>query len=229
MHANLVGIKEVNEICSVNSLYIYRINIGFISLIYQHILTQLQATTLLEWLAFIFGVAQVVLALKNKIINFYAGIISVAMYTYLFYDVQLYAESLLNMYYFIVSVVGILLWQKRKNETALPISICTKKEWAIVSSILCISGLFLYFILKKYTQSTVPFADALTTAWAWAGTWLMIKRKLENWILLNISNAIAIPLQFIKGLELTSLLTCIYFVIAILGFIAWRKQMKEIV
>lgn len=128
MHANLVGIKEVNEICSVNSLYIYRINIGFISLVYQHILTQLQATTLLEWLAFIFGVAQVVLALKNKIINFYAGIISVAMYTYLFYDVQLYAESLLNMYYFVVSVIGILLWQKRKMKLHFPFLFVQKKN-----------------------------------------------------------------------------------------------------
>jgi nicotinamide mononucleotide transporter len=55
---------------------------------------------------------------------------------------------------------------------------------------------------------------------------LLLKRKLENWILLNISNLIAIPLQFYKGLELTSLLTFIYVVIAVLGYKEWKKELE---
>ena len=167
-----------------------------------------------------FGVAQVLLAWKNKTLNFYAGIISVGLYIYVFYTYGLFAESILNIYYLLVSIAGIFLWQEKNK---LPITSTKQSDWNIALFIAVFSWLILYFILKIYTSSTVPFLDAFVTASAWAGTWLMIKRKVENWVVLNLSNMVAIPLQFYKGLELTSLLTCIYFIIAIQGFISWRK------
>jgi nicotinamide mononucleotide transporter len=75
-----------------------RVNYRLISFILEHIEQQLKATTIIEWLAFLFGVAQVILALKNKAINFYAGILSVCLYIYVFYTYGLYAESILNLY-----------------------------------------------------------------------------------------------------------------------------------
>lgn len=168
---------------------------------------------------------QVVLALKNKTINFYAGIISVCFYTYVFYDFKLYAESLLNLYYLITSILGLFLWQQKSQKK---ISKTTHSEWIITSIILLSSFIILFFLLHKYTDSTVPYLDAIVSAFAWAGTWLLLKRKLENWIILNISNLIAIPLQFYKGLELTSILTVIYVVIAVLGYLEWRKELNTI-
>lgn len=53
---------------------------------------------------------------KNKPLNFYAGILSVSLYIYVFYTVELYAESLLNGYYLIVSIAGIFLWSKKKKK-----------------------------------------------------------------------------------------------------------------
>jgi nicotinamide mononucleotide transporter len=53
-----------------------------------------------------------------------------------------------------------------------------------------------------------------------------MKRKIENWLVLNISNLIAIPLQYSKGLELTSLLTVVYFIMGIAGYWKWRKIIK---
>ena len=175
---------------------------------------------MLEWIAFIFGVAQVLLALKNKTINFYAGIISVCIYSFVFYQAGLFAESILNIYYFFTSIMGIFYWQQKENTH--PISFSTKKDYTIALFYFFILFIILTWILKKYTTSTVPYLDATVTSIAWVGTWLMIKRKVENWIILNISNAIAIPLQIYKGLELTSLLTCIYFVIAIKAYFHWK-------
>lgn len=172
-------------------------------------------------MAFLFGVAQVILALKNKTLNFYAGVVSVVLYIYVFYQFGLFAESLLNLYYLIMSIAGIFLWNKKET---LPVAWTKKKEWIIPIFIGFISWCALYFVLKSYTTSTVPFLDSFVTATAWTGTWLLVKRKIENWLVLNISNLVAIPLQYYKGLELTSLLTTICFVVAILGFIEWRKQ-----
>ncbi|MBU3677925.1 MAG: nicotinamide mononucleotide transporter, partial [Chitinophagaceae bacterium] len=74
---------------------------------------QFLATDILEWLAFLFGIAQVVLAWQNKRINFYAGIVSVSLYTYVFAQHGLYAESMLNAYYVIISTWGIFQWKKQ--------------------------------------------------------------------------------------------------------------------
>lgn len=198
-----------------------RVNYRLISFILEHIEQQLKATTIIEWLAFLFGVAQVILALKNKTINFYAGILSVCLYIYVFYTYGLYAESILNLYYLFVSVAGIFLW-RQKNQAS--ITFTTSREWVVTLLTVILSWGVLFLILKNFTPSTVPFLDAFVTAAAWAGTWLLIKRKVENWIILNLSNIVAIPLQIYKDLELTSLLTCIYVVVAIVGYIEWRKN-----
>ena len=190
----------------------------------RHLTEQSNATSWMEWLAFLFGVLQVWLALKNKTINFYAGILSVSLYIVVFYQSTLYAESLLNIYYLLVSIAGIFLWKQQEQSK---ISRCTINDWKLSLLIASTAWIILFLVLNYYTQSTVPAMDAFVTATAWAGTWLLIRRKLENWLVLNISNVVAIPLQFYKGLELTSLLTFIYLVMAFQGYRVWRKEMSK--
>lgn len=168
--------------------------------------------------------AQVWLALKNKSLNFYFGILSVTLYIWLFFTSGLYAESVLNVYYLVVSIAGIFLW---RTKSALPIQKTTGKDWQKATFIFVMSWVLMAWVLQQFTQSTVPIADAFVSASAWAGTWLMIHRRLENWIILNISNLIAIPLQWYKGMELTALLTVIYFIIALRGYWRWRKLSIE--
>jgi len=67
----------------------------------------------------------------------------------------------------------------------------------------------------------------LVSAFAWAGMWLMARRKIENWILLNISNFIAIPLLIHKNLYLYAVLTAFLFIVAVSGYLEWRKIIKE--
>jgi nicotinamide mononucleotide transporter len=87
-------------------------------------------------------------------------------------------------------------------------------------------GIF-YFLLSRFSDSNVPVMDAFVSASACAGMWLLAKRKLENWILLNISNLVAIPLLFYKHLYLTTLLTIFLFTIAIFGYLGWRKIVQQ--
>lgn len=182
---------------------------------------QFANTSKLEWVAFFFGVIQVLLALKNKVFNFYAGIVSVLLYIIVFYQAGLFAESMLNIYYLAISVAGILIW---KGAAPLPISKTTLREWIQITFLLVLLCTFLYFILSQFTVSSVPFADSVVATFAWIGSWMLVKRKLENWILLNVSNILAIPLLIYKGLELTALLTVIYFVVAIFGYFRWKKE-----
>ena len=187
---------------------------------------QFDTTSMLEWIAFVFALGQVILALFNTRLNFVAGIISVTLYTCLFYKAELFAESILNAYYLGISIWGILYWKSGMNQER-KISQANNKDWLTTGIIVVIAWCCIYFVLVKFTSSTVPLQDALVASIAWAGTWLLLKRKVENWIVLNISNCIAIPLQYYKGLELTALLTIIYVVVAVFGFFTWRKKMKD--
>ncbi|MDQ8144140.1 nicotinamide riboside transporter PnuC [Chryseobacterium sp. CFS15] len=186
----------------------------------------LQQTTWQEWLGVFFSVFQVLLARKNNSNNYLFGIAGISLTLYVMIQSKLYAEFTLNLYYLVMSIYGWLYWKfgKRKSETT--ISETTNNEKLItVGIVLGTFGVF-YFFLTNFTDSDVPILDSLVSAFAWAGMWLMARRKIENWILLNISNIIAIPLLIHKGLYLYAVLTGFLFIVAISGYLEWRKIIK---
>lgn len=187
---------------------------------------QFKATSFMEWLAFLFGVAQVILAWKNKVSNFYFGAFSVMLYVYLFFQNGLFAEALLNVYYLVVSVGGIVMWQKKASHLEPTIGVCDKKFQLQSFLLFVLTFLVLFTVLKQFTNSTVPLADALVSALAWTGAYLLVHRKLENWLWLTASNILAIPLQWYKGMPLTALLTLIYLIVGIIGYFDWKRKLR---
>lgn len=185
---------------------------------------QVKATTYLEWFAVGFGVTEVLLAKRNSILLYPAGIIGILLSLYLKLNAKLYAESLLSMYYLVMSFYGWVIWSKRKAKNEiLPVSWTTRQELQIALAI-SIGGYFiLYYALVHFTNSDVPILDAFVSSVAWAGMWLLARRKIENWIFLNISNIVAIPLLWHKDLVLFSLLTLFLFIVAIFGYFDWKK------
>jgi len=181
---------------------------------------------LLQWVAVIFAVAEVLLAWKNKILLYPAGIISTVLTIYIYAASKLYAESVLNGYYFVMSIYGWWHWHKRRNEPPLPITRTNRREWKISLAIVVLGFVIQYYLLRRYTDSTVPVWDAWVSATAWAGTWLLARRKIENWVLLNVSNLFAIPLLFYKQLPPFAWLTVILFVVACIGYFDWIKKYK---
>lgn len=190
-------------------------------------LQQVAQTSWIEWLAVGFSVAEVLLARANKVALYPAGIAATLLSVYLFIISGLYAESLLNGYYIIMSIYGWWYWVKKKDKPTVPITFTNKKEWGTVLSIVAGGFIILYLTLKNFTPSTVPLCDAFVSATAWAGMWLLAKRKVENWILLNISNAVAIPLLFYKHLPLYAALTIFLFIVAVQGYFQWQKLVKK--
>ncbi|WP_426474487.1 nicotinamide riboside transporter PnuC [Chryseobacterium balustinum] len=186
----------------------------------------LQQTTWQEWLGVFFSVFQVLLARKNNSNNYLFGIAGISLTLYVMIQSKLYAEFTLNLYYLVMSIYGWLYWKfgKRKSETT--ISETTKNEKLITVGIVIGTFSIFYFFLTNFTDSDVPILDSLVSAFAWAGMWLMARRKIENWILLNISNIIAIPLLIHKGLYLYAVLTAFLFIVAISGYLEWRKIIK---
>ena len=190
----------------------------------QLFISQVKETGWLQWTGVILGVSEVLLARANKIALYPTGIISSAITMYLFWMAGLYADSLLNSYYVVMSIYGWWHWVTKKDQPPVEISFTNKKQWIIVGAIVVAGYMLLSFILKRFTPSDVPHWDAWVTSTAWAGMWLLARRKVENWVLLNISNAFAIPLMLHKALPLYALLTIFLFIVAVQGYFAWRKK-----
>ena len=101
----------------------------------EELLKQFRATQPIEWVAFSFAILQVVLAYLNKPINFLFGAISVCLYTYIFFEYSLLAESILNVYYFVVSIYGLILWNNKRAAEA-DIRNANTRNWRITGLIL---------------------------------------------------------------------------------------------
>lgn len=194
--------------------------------IINQIIQAFQSTSWLERFSVLCGTIQVLLSKNNKVSNYLFGILGIISGMYVLFGAKLYADIALNMYYLIMSIYGWWFWKTNKEAREQPITSCNKREWTIVISIVVGAFVILYFSLITLTDSDVPIWDAWVSCTAWAGMWLLARRKIENWILLNISNAFAIPLLIYKELYLFALLTTFLFTVAIFGYIKWAKIMK---
>lgn len=194
--------------------------------IINQIIQAFQSTSWLERFSVLCGIIQVLLSKNNKVSNYLFGILGIISGMYVLFGAKLYADIALNMYYLIMSIYGWWFWKTNKEASEQPITSCNKREWTIVVSIVVGAFVILYFSLITLTDSDVPIWDAWVSCTAWAGMWLLARRKIENWILLNISNAFAIPLLIYKELYLFALLTTFLFTVAIFGYIKWAKIMK---
>lgn len=183
--------------------------------------------TWLEAIGTAFAVVQVLLARQNNVQNYLFGIVSILIGMWVLYSSRLYADILLNLYYLVMSIYGWLFWNFGKQKESSPITYSNADEHLTAAGIVLGCFALMSYWLSSHTNSDVPYWDAIVSAFAWAGMWLMAKRKMENWIYLNISNIIAVPLLFHKGLYIYAGLTIFLFIVGTSGYFKWRKIVQN--
>lgn len=186
-------------------------------------LLQSLGVDLIQFLALVLGVTEVLLARANKVWLYPTGISAILLSMYSLFHAQLYAECSLNLYYLIMSIYGWMYWTRRQGEEGVQVTKADTTEWRVALLIVFGGWILLYYLLTEFTPSDVPAWDAIVSSAGWAGMWLLAKRKVENWIFLNVSNALAIPLLVQKELHMLALLTSILFIVACVGYFDWRK------
>jgi nicotinamide mononucleotide transporter len=189
-------------------------------------------TTWIEIIAVFFGLLSVWFARQEKILVYPTGIISVVIYVYICFEVQLFADAGINFFYFLMSIYGWYMWSKKGTRLPLRITSSSNREWLFAAGLFVLSWVVIFFLLlffKKYDtaywSSAVPYIDITTTAVFIVAMWLMAVKKIEHWILWIIGDVISVPLYAYKGLVLTSFQFLIFLALAIAGFIAWRKKL----
>ena len=183
-----------------------------------------------EWLSFLCQLLSVWLAARNHVGVYPVGMVGVILASYLYLYVAnppLYADAMLNLYFFLMSLYGWILWVRKKNHTyRYPISYCSRTEW--LSGLLwCASSwLLIYLTLRHYTDSNTPVMDAFVSSTALTSMWWMARRKIENWPAWILSNAVAIPLNYYKGFLLFSLMYVLFLLLAVYGWRSWIQSYK---
>jgi len=159
------------------------------------------------------------------------GLLSALFYIWIYFSSGLYADMGLQVYYVGISIYGWYQWTRKETRNS-------EKPELIVSHIKLNTGIILLLVflvlwliisqlLIRFTNSEVPVMDALTTAGGIVATWMLARKILEHWILWIILDAISIGLYIYKGLFATVVLFTVYTLMAIVGYISWRKELHK--
>ena len=181
----------------------------------------------LESIAVLFSILYVILVARENIWCWAAAIISVSLYIFICYEAKLYAETVLQVFYLILAVVGYFLWKEIPNKQQLDI-----KELSIGNhALILISGivftLILGYILTIYTQAKLPLLDSFTTVFSIIATFMVIKKILENWLYFIAIDLVSIYLYNSRDLQQTAMLFALYTIIACIGYYNWIRLMQK--
>ena len=201
-----------------------------INFLFEQYQTYDRIDIVLEIIAVIFGFFSVWFSKQNKILVFPTGMISTAIFVYLLLKWGLLGDMMINGYYFAMSVYGWYIWTRKVDGSHVtPITTTTvkeKKQSVIIFIATVVFVYVVYWYFDKWTSWTA-YVDAITTAVFFVGMWLMAKRKLENWIYWIIGDIISVPLYLYKGLAFTSFQYLGFTIIAIFGYLAWKKNLNK--
>ena len=187
----------------------------------------------LEYIAVFAGIISVWYSRKENILVYPAGLINTIFYVYLSFKGGLLGEASVNIYYTVMSIYGWMMWSRKdkSQHLVLHISKASAKEWGQHLLFFGVFYVVIFFALnylkKDFAPGAIPWADALASASAYTGMWLMTKKKLESWIWWTLTNIVSIPLYFIKDYVFTSVYYFILLIMAITGWIEWNKRLNQ--
>lgn len=199
---------------------------------------------ILEALGTIFGLLSVYFSIKKNIWVYPTGIVSTVIYVYILFVFGLLGDMMINFYYTVMSIYGWILWSKSSQDHIhVEVSWATKKQWifAAILFILSLGLVTLVYYYKPFIDNKISmkgvdmglyhldlanWLDVFTTAVFLVGMWLMAKRKIENWLFWIVGDLICVPMMIYKGLGITSIQYVVFTVMAVIGFLQWRKSLK---
>ena len=197
---------------------------------WQLLLNQALSSSLIELIAVILAICYLLLAVKQRLGCWPAAFLSSLGYLYVFFDVQLYMESLLQIYYAGMAVYGWRQWQRDGHGQPLPIRTWPLRQHLINLGFIATATYIAGSILIQ-TDARLPYLDAFTTVSSILTTYMVTQKILENWFYWLIIDIVSIYLYIDRALYFTALLFCIYIIIIGFGWrqcwLLWRAQDKN--
>jgi nicotinamide mononucleotide transporter len=180
----------------------------------------------LEIIANIFNLICVFLAARNQVTTWPTGIVASILFGWMFFDVKLYADVSLQIFFILTSLYGWWSWKKNSNQKELAITKVQAPLLLKLGGLGVLTTISYGTLLHATTDASFPFIDSIVLMFSVIAQFLLMKRKLENWIFWIIVNTVAVPLYAAKELYLTSFIYAIFWVNAIMGYRKWLSILK---
>ncbi len=187
-------------------------------------------TSPLEVFGFLAGAICVYLNTRQNVLGWFFGIINSILYTYVFWQVQLYADMSLQAYYFITSIYGWWMWlYGGKRHDGVSVS-NTPRALYLLFAFLFFGGTMLWgYLLGNFTNASLSYLDSALTIASLIAQWMMARKYIENWLIWIVADVFYTGLYWYKGLELTSILYLVFTLLAISGYYQWKRDIKPAV
>ncbi len=175
--------------------------------------------------AVLFSIVGVWLTVKTHILCWFINIIACALYAILFFQERLYADMGLQVAYIVMNCYGWYIWlYGGKDKGKRPIGRVSISEFAISSVLGIIFALFLGFVLQRFTNAAMPFADSLLTGLSLVANWLLARKYCENWLVWLCADTLYVGLFSYRSLWLTAALYAVFIVLAWRGYVEWSRN-----
>jgi nicotinamide mononucleotide transporter len=182
--------------------------------------------TPLELFAAVITLLSIWLATKENIWYYPTGLVALVLYTWLFYEAKLYAESVLQIVCFGLMLYGWYEWlYGGTRKTELPVMNVPRWAWTagVISGIA--GSAIVIWIQLTYTDNPAPYVDSSLLVWSLVAQWMTARKWLENWLLWLVINTVSVPLYISRDLWPTALLYIGLWILAITGYRDWRRSM----
>lgn len=184
-----------------------------------------QTLFILEWVAAGLGLINIALLIFRSPWNFFFAILSVSLYVFIFFEGRLYAESVLQVFFILANVWGWTLWRKaaRAGANDAPITVrwldwTSRIVWLVVTAAISLN---LGWLMHRYTNAAMPFADSAIAGASVAAQILLGYRRIENWVIWIAVDIAAVLLYINRGLYPTAGLYGGMLVMSLFGLKEW--------
>ncbi len=182
----------------------------------------------MEILGFVTGGVCVLLQVRQNIWNWPIGIANNIFYMIVFWRAGLYADSALQVFFLSISVYGWWKWARGgPAHKELPATRTSAQVAAALTFVTISAAVALFFVLRRYTNSTVPAGDAITTAMSLTAQYMIGRKYLENWLLWIAADVIYIGLYLYKHLYWTALLYLLFIAMCVSGYKEWKADIDR--
>lgn len=183
----------------------------------------------LDMLTTILGLIYIWLEYRASIALWFVGVIMPALDIYLYWSHGLYGDAGMACYYTLAALYGFYVWKfkkTRKKKEPLPIIKMPRDKYLPVAVFFFIAWGTIYYILIRWTNSTVPLQDSFTNALSFVGMWALARKYVEQWLFWIAVDAVCCILYVQKGIPFKAGLYGLYVAIAVAGYFKWNKMRK---
>ena len=184
-------------------------------------------TPSLEIAANVLMTASIILAGRNNIHSWWIGIVGCVLFAVLFFQVNLYADVMLQLFFIVTCVIGWLQWRRGAGGKPLPI---TRTGWRSLAWVVPagIASVAIYgMLLHRFTNAYAPFIDSAVLVFSIIAQFLLMNRRIETWAFWLLVNTVAVPLYYSRGLHLTAVLYAAYWINALVSWYWWNLQARR--